>query len=64
VITDALYQTRDAVEALLILNSLVVLRDGPYSYPFYLEETRLASEVREDAEVRRRLDYIQGRISP
>lgn len=64
VITGALYQCEDGVEALLILNSLVVLRDGPFSYQFSLEEGKLAPEVRGDAEVQRRLDYIQGRIAP
>jgi hypothetical protein len=64
VITEALYQSTDGVEALLILNSLVLLKDGPHSYNFALEEERLDPEVIEDAEVQRRLDYIQGRIKP
>ena len=64
VITEALYQSTDGVEALLILNSLVLLKDGPYSYDFVLEGERLAPEITEDAEVRRRLDYIQGSIKP
>ena len=62
IISEALYQCDDGVEALLILNSLVLLKDGPHSYGFALEEERLAPEVREDAEVGRRLDYIMGRI--
>jgi arylsulfatase A-like enzyme len=62
VITEALYRCSDGVEALLILNSLVLLRDGSHSYEFALEEERLAREVTEDPEVQRRLDYIQGRI--
>jgi len=62
VITEALYQCTDGVEALLILNSLVLLRDGPHAYVFALEEERLAAEVAGDAEVKRRLDYIGGRI--
>ena len=62
IISEALYQCDDGVEALLILNSLVLLKDGPHSYGFALEEERLAPEVREDTEVGRRLDYIMGRI--
>jgi hypothetical protein len=62
VITDALYQSTDGVEALLILNSLVLLRDGPFAYGFAVEEERLSAEVLADAEVKRRLDYIGGRI--
>jgi arylsulfatase A-like enzyme len=64
VISEALYQCNDGVEALLILNSLVLLKDGPHSYGFNLEEERLAPEVREDAQVGRRLDYIMGRSQP
>lgn len=62
VICEALYQSTDGVEALLIMNSLVLLRDGPHSYEFVLEEGRLSPEVRKNAEVGRRLDYIMGRI--
>lgn len=62
VLTGALYQSYDEVEALLILNSLVLLKDGPHSYKFTLEEEKLAPQVREDAEVERRLDYVMGRI--
>lgn len=62
VLCEALYQSDDGVEALLILNSLVLLKDGPHSYEFILEEEKLAPEVSEDAEVGRRLDYIMGRI--
>jgi len=64
VIREALYQCTDGVEALLILNSLVLLRDGPYAYEFAVEEERLSAEVLADAEVKRRLDYIGGRIKP
>ena len=62
VITEALYQSTDGVEALLILNSLVLLRDGPFGYGFAVDEERLSAEVLEDAQVKRRLDYIGGRI--
>lgn len=61
VITDALRQTGDGVEALLILNSLVLLMDGPYGYAFSLEESDLQQEVREDPEVQRRIVYIAAR---
>ncbi len=64
VITEALYRCDDGVEALLILNSLVLLKDGPYAYRFSLDDQRLAPGVKSDAEVQRRLDYIQGRIEP
>jgi len=48
----------------LILNTLVLLKDGPLAYQFALEEDKLSDEVRGDPEVKRRLDYIGGRIQP
>lgn len=58
VLLDALYGSGDAVEALLILNSVVLLMDGPRAYHFVLEEERLSKNVRRDQEVQRRLEYI------
>ena len=62
VITEALRQTVDGVEALLILNSLVLLMDGPHTYEFVLSNDDLAPEVLEDSEVQRRLEYIYSRM--
>lgn len=62
VISEALYECHEGVEALLILNSLVLLKDGPYAYDFPLEEEKLAAEVSGHPEVQRRLKYILGRI--
>ena len=45
------------------MNSLVLLMDGPHSYEFALEEERLAQEVIEFAQVKRRLEYIQERMA-
>jgi hypothetical protein len=58
VITGALMETTDPLEALLMLNTLVLLGDG-YGIPFHLEEKDLDSQVRNDAEVGRRLEYIR-----
>jgi arylsulfatase A-like enzyme len=62
VIEEALYESSDGVEALLILNSLVLLMDGPYSYDFEPDPERLHTEVQKDQQVQRRLEYIQSRM--
>lgn len=62
VISTALIQSVDGIEALLILNSLVLLMDGPYSYPFTLNETELSPEVLSEPQVKRRLEYIFTRM--
>ncbi|MDF1574894.1 MAG: sulfatase-like hydrolase/transferase [Bacteroidales bacterium] len=61
VILDALYGCCDGVEALLILNSLVLLRDGPYACHFELDEGKLSPLVLQDQQVQRRLGYIHSR---
>jgi len=62
VILDALYGSQDGVEALLILNSLVLLMDGPFAYKFELHQERLSQAVSEDRQVQRRLEYIHSRM--
>lgn len=64
VIISALNRCSHGVEALLILNSMVLLMDGPYSYDFPVNEGLLAIEVREHKEVQRRLEYIHARMNP
>ncbi len=62
VLEEALYESSDGVEALLILNSLVLLMDGPYSYDFEPDHEKLNPEVLQDQQVQRRLGYIQSRM--
>jgi len=62
VIKEALFESMDGVEALLILNSLVGLMDGPYAYRFELDNARLSPSVTGDREVQRRLEYIHSRM--
>jgi len=64
VIQEAFYESTDGVEALLILNSLVGLMDGPYAYRFELDDARLSPDVTGDQEVQRRLEYIHSRMGP
>jgi len=64
VIQEAVYESTDGVEALLVLNSLVGLMDGPYAYRFELDDARLPTAVSDDQEVQRRLAYIHSRMGP
>jgi len=62
VILEALYASQDGLEALLILNSLVLLMDGPFAYEFELDRERLSRTVSKDPQVQRRLEYIHSRM--
>lgn len=59
VIMQALSESSDALEALLILNSMVLLRDGEPGYAFQMSELILDAEVQEDSQVQRRIEYLQ-----
>jgi len=61
VLLEALYGSGDGVEALLILNSMVLLMDGPHAYRIVLDQARLSPDVLRDQEVQRRLEYIDSR---
>jgi hypothetical protein len=62
-ILEALYASEDGVEALLILNTLVLLMDGPQEYYFDLDQGRLRVQVAQDKQVQRRLEYIVTRMA-
>jgi arylsulfatase A-like enzyme len=57
IIYSALYDSKDAVEALLILNSVVMLKDG-FNYTFKIDVSKMDEAVRNDAQVKRRLGYL------
>ncbi|MGF1584231.1 MAG: sulfatase [Bacteroidales bacterium] len=59
VMINALYQTRDENEALLILNSIVLMQDGYSGYSFDIQPERLAATVGEYPLVRDRLMYLE-----
>ncbi len=56
-ITDALYRSEDAVEALLMLNTVVLLKDG-YGYFFQIDNKKLSDTVGNNDQVKRRLEYL------
>lgn len=57
IICSALYESKDAVEALLVLNSVVLLRDG-FNYSFHLDIAKMDEAVSSDDQVKRRLKYL------
>ncbi len=58
VIRTALAETDDPVEANLMLNTVVLLRDGPYKYQFDITEDLFKPEVQKGGYVIRRLEYL------
>lgn len=63
VLSQALEESRDPVEALLILNSMVLLRDGSPGYNLNLSKLSLDPLVAEDSQVQRRLEYLDPESS-
>ena len=57
---DILQQTDDPVEANLILNTVVLLRDGPSRVKFDLTSLRSAAWFNAPGEVARRVRYLMG----
>jgi len=58
VMTRTLYQSKSPSEALLILNSIVLMQSFHYKYSIEVQLNRISEDVREDPEVRRRLEYL------
>lgn len=59
VMSKALQDSQDGAEALLILNSIVLMQDG-YKYLFHLKESDLSINVLEEPQVLRRLEYLNA----
>jgi arylsulfatase A-like enzyme len=59
-IVDVLKQTDSGIEATLILNTLVLLRDGKPGYKFVIHPADLKSAVRKYPLVQRRLEYLNA----
>ncbi|MDH3582621.1 MAG: sulfatase-like hydrolase/transferase, partial [Phycisphaerae bacterium] len=60
VLTEALGQSRSGVETSLILNTVVLLRDGKPGYAFEIAADRLHPSVRKADGVKRRLEYLRS----
>ncbi|WP_299528601.1 sulfatase [Ulvibacterium sp.] len=63
IMTKALYESEKPSEALLILNSIVLMQSSNAAYTFNLDPDKIAMVVVKDSQVKRRLDYLvpQGR---
>ncbi len=60
VLMDVLASSRSGVEANLILNTLVLLRDGRPGYEFTVTPDHLDADVRNAPNVARRMEYLQA----
>ncbi|WP_422084038.1 sulfatase [Ulvibacterium sp.] len=58
IMTQALYESKKPSEALLILNSIVLMQSSNADYMFNLDINKIAPMVAEDSQVKRRLDYL------
>ncbi|MCG8311313.1 MAG: sulfatase [Cytophagales bacterium] len=58
-ISEALYASEDPNEALLMLNSVVLMQDG-FDYVFEIEPDKLHAEVSNEPHVKRRLEYLNA----
>ncbi|MCL7762507.1 sulfatase [Polaribacter sp. Z014] len=58
VMTQSLYASNDGAEALLILNSIVLMEDCKANYSFNIDQSKLKSKVLEEPQVLRRLEYL------
>ena len=56
--TQALYESNDGAEALLILNSIVLMEDCKAHYTFNIDKKKLKTKVLEEPQVLRRLEYL------
>ena len=58
VMLQALYETDEEAEALLILNCVVLMKDGAQKYQFDIQSNKLQEPVRNSQQVQRRLEYL------
>ena len=65
VIIQALEESEDAIEVLLILNTLVILKDGPAAIDFDLSRLKFAPQLSNDRLIKSRMEYLaEGTIKP
>jgi hypothetical protein len=60
VMEDALYLSKDGAEALLILNSIVLMQDFEKHYKFNIDESKINKVVLREPQVLSRLLYLNG----
>lgn len=60
VMTNALYNSKKPAEALLILNSVVLMQSSHYKYKFDIRLENISKAVAKNPEVKLRLDYLNN----
>ncbi len=58
IMVKSLYKSKKPSEALLILNSMVLMQSSNLAYTLDLDMGKIATVVAEDTQVKRRLDYL------
>jgi hypothetical protein len=58
VMTTALSASKDAAEAVLIMNSIVLMQDGEQGYEFDIQRSMIDESIREYVEVKGRMKYL------
>jgi len=58
IMTNALYNSKKPAEALLVLNSIVLMQSNQHKYKFDLRLENISVLVVENPEIKRRLDYL------
>ncbi|MGD1958901.1 MAG: sulfatase [Fulvivirga sp.] len=58
-LTNCLYSSNKPAEALLILNSIVLMGSYSYGYDFEIELSKIDDNVKKDSQVKRRLEYLK-----
>ncbi|WP_346882616.1 sulfatase [uncultured Algibacter sp.] len=58
--TDALYNTEDSSEALLILNSMTLMKECKLKYTFNIDRTKLKNNMLSIKLIRTRIDYLSS----
>jgi len=57
--TNCLYSSNKPAEALLILNSIVLMESYSFGYDFEIELGKIDDNVKDDVQVKRRLEYLK-----
>ena len=59
VMQDALYKSENELEALLILNSIVLMQDYYEQYKFDIQFEKINQKIKDDKLVQERLKYLK-----
>lgn len=60
IMTNALYESKDPAEALLILNSIVLMHDNPHGYHFNIDSGKVNELAINDNQIIRRIEYLSN----